>query len=636
MAEQTDEKQTIKEFIDNLLDDLGAGRITPEAAVVAAGQYEGLRRVLSQNVESLALSSGRDGQLSVGSVTQALRAASAGIDAAPPQFKAEKPDASLSPKEVLERAGALRSSEKIVAGAITRQQKNVAGLRKTFIERLVANWTLRSRLEMDGGTVDKNTIAKRLEGLSDEDLSGPDAARAIEAALAVAPAAPRAVRDAVNAADDVKQDLVREVRALSGTHEIPKALYPRAGAPGLERFATIVTSIIASSDLPAGTAIDRADALSRVAEASMDPRGDRDSDGTTPTKFFTTMAGGPAQKFIAGAADALFSQLSPLARQDVIRTTFSRALEQALAKTDNLTTKLGKDFVESELFRLVMDGTKKEFARAPSGRTGPGQAKGALDDIFSAILVGPATAPLLGSPREAIAAYFELLAINARLPKGAPAVLPGKVEAAALLLAAASTGGAAPAGGAVASVLTAGAASFAKQLPSWERFYLMMVALVSPETALGQTSSSGISLPAFGSPSGGGLGGAIGGALSWAGLGLAGVAGRAGGGLLVFCLAVPSLLLLGARKKQALGRHALMIAVFIGAAITLLFILPTFLNSGFIDNTKKWSALIGCWTNLSGRGIGNEGRDEITYNGPQPQPASAVTGVRLDKRCLLQ
>ena len=110
------------------------------------------------------------------------------------------------------------------------------------------------------------------------------------------------------------------------------------------------------------------------------------------------MAGGPAQKFIAGAADALFSQLSPLARQDVIRTTFSRALEQALAKTDNLTTKLGKDFVESELFRLVMDGTKKSLHAPRQGEPDRAKPKGALDDIFSAILVGPATAPLLGSP----------------------------------------------------------------------------------------------------------------------------------------------------------------------------------------------------------------------------------------------
>ena len=72
MAEQTDEKQTIKEFIDNLLDDLGAGRITPEAAVVGYGQYEGLRRVLLQERESLALSSGPDGQLSVGPLPRLL------------------------------------------------------------------------------------------------------------------------------------------------------------------------------------------------------------------------------------------------------------------------------------------------------------------------------------------------------------------------------------------------------------------------------------------------------------------------------------------------------------------------------------------------------------------------------------
>ncbi|MDP1722386.1 MAG: M23 family metallopeptidase [Candidatus Gottesmanbacteria bacterium] len=625
MAQQLEEQQTIKEFINNLLDDLSAGRITPEAALVAAGQYEGLRRALTQNAGKLTLSPGDDGGLSVDAVTQALHGAAAEIAGAPPQFHAEKPDAALSPKEVLSRASSLRASEKIVAGAMARQQKNVAALRKTFIERLVANWIARSREEISAGSLSEVVVRQKLEGISAQELSGPDASRVIETILNAGPSAPRVIRDAIGEEGNIKQELSRGTRALSAVHEIPKAIYSRMGNPNIERFAAIVTDIITRSDLPTGSAIDHADVLARVAEAAVDPRADRGNIGGGSGKFFTTVAEGPAQKFIAGAADALFSQLSPLARQDVIRATFSRALEQALTKTDDLTTRLGKEFVDSELFRLVMEGTKKEFTRAPRGGSGITQAKGALDDIIGAILVGPVTAPLLTNPREAILAYFELLAIHARTPGGQPALALGRAENVALLLLSLAGGpGAGAAGGAN---VAAAAASFSKQIPSWQTFYTMVISLVSPEAAATQLVGQSGAIPHIG-VSGGGLGGAIGGALSWAGLGLAGVAGRAGGGLVG--------LLFGGVPFSPFGRRTqktsfwddtpLMIAVFIGVAIVLLFVLPTFINFGFIKSNNITAVLMSAGQNLSGRGVGIEGKNEIIYNGPPPSPASAVSG----------
>lgn len=637
---QSDEKQTIKEFVNNLLDDLAAGRITPEAAIVAAGQYEGLRKTLAQNAEVLAASVDANGGPSVETVSRALDEASASIEASPPQFQVEKPDAPLLPKDVLARAAALRSSEKIVTGAISRQQKNVALLRKTFIERLVDNWIARSRSEIEAGAIDESAIIQKLEILTDEELSGPNAARTIEAAFTGVPAAKitteHAVRDAISESGNTKSELARQVRVLSGVRGVLKALYPRAGSPGLERFAAIATSIVASSGLPADAAIDRADTLSRVAEAIVDPRGRREDGEVIPAKFFTVITQGPAQKLIAGAADALFSQLSPLTRQDVIRATFSRALEQTLAKTDDLTTGLGKDFVESELFRLVIDGTKKEFARAPSSGSGAKQARGALDDILSAVLLGPVTAPLLTNPKEAILAYFELLSINARLPKGTPAILPGKLEAAALLLAAAGTGGAAPAGGAVASVLTAGASSLAKQLPSWERFYLMMLSLVSPGMTSAQPPSLGTGLPSFGAPTGSGLGGAIGGALSWAGLGLAGGVVKAGGGLigLLFGGALPSPFGRRTEKTSFWDDTPLMIAIFVGASIVLLFIFPTFFNFLQTKKTAENAALLVASAQISAGGPYDETFPE--YGGPFPDGPTSITSCAVDYKHLTQ
>lgn len=634
---QSDEQQTIKEFIDNLLDDLGAGRVTPEAAIVAAGQYEGLRRALAQHAHDGSLFSDGDGEIDADALMRALRKAAQDIQKTPPQFQSEKPDTPLSPKDVLDRARSLAASEKIISEVGKDQKKRAATLRKTFIERLVTNWIERTK---GGGKAgedpgDAERVRASLEAIPSEDLVRPEVDQLVAAAMGSQKTSPRIAHDIVKESADIKQELGRQTHTLAAIDEIRSELLTRAGNPNIERFAVIASSLVTQSGLGAREAAERADRLSRVAETTTTSRDDKHA-SLVSGRFFAVAAEGPVQKVVAAAADALLSQLSPLAQQEVIRAAFSRALEGAIARTDAITTRLGKDMVESELFRLAVESARKEFAGGSGsslgGPRGVGQARGALDDILGAILKGPAVEPLLENPREAILAYFELLAINARAPKNAPALLPGRDEAAALLLAAASTGGVAPAGAAVASALTTGAASFAKQLPSWERFYLMMVSLVSPGTTSAQPASLGTSLPSFGAPAGGGLGGAAIGALSWVGLGLGGAAVKAGGGLigLLFGGGIPSPFGRRTEKTNFWDDTPLMIAVFIGAAIILLFILPTFLNGGLMNDITKRATLMMAGQNLSGRGIGNEGKDEITYNGPLPQPASAVSGCPVD------
>lgn len=613
MAQQIEEKQTIKEFIDNLLDDLSSGRITPEAALVAAGQYAGLRKTLLRELNGAASAPSPGGELSVDTVTRALHNAGATIEAYPPQFQAERPDAPLSPKDVLERARSLRTSETIITEASVGQHTKVEALRKTFITRLVKGWIAKTR---EAGTEDPDEAAltQKLEGAVTSDPSGPEATNAIEAALGATRTQKNAAREAIRDADPARQELATATLGIKNLRAVAGAMLERAGSPNVKQFTAIAAHIVTSSGLPAREAVKRADALSRTVEAASSPV-PNEASLLASGRFFSNLTEGPAQKLVAAAADALFAQLSPLAQQEVIRSAFSRALEQALAKTDTLTLRLGKNFVDSELFRVVIEGTKKEFAQEPGGGgTGTRQARSAIEDILGSVLRGPAAAPLLAGPRETILNYFELMAINAGLADDKKLPLFEKTDGLALLLAS-------PAGGGRATPnasLAAAAASLSGQLPSWQNYYMMAVSLASPDAATTlSTPPKSVGLPSVGAPNGS-LGGAVGGALSWAGLGLARAAGRASGGLLDLAFGgVPSSPFGRRTEKTSFWDDTpLMISVFIGIAIVLLFVLPTFLNFGSIKSNTITSSLLNAAIEAERRGRDKVGGFDKQY--PQP------------------
>ncbi|MEK7543635.1 MAG: hypothetical protein AAB557_02110 [Patescibacteria group bacterium] len=612
MAQQTEEKQTIKEFIDNLLDDLSSGRITPEAALVAAGQYAGLRKTLLQELDGTLSTQDPEGGLSVDVVTRALRSAEAAIETYPPQFQAERPDTPLSPKDVLERARSLRAAETIVTGAWADQHTKVEELRKTFITRLVKNWIAKTR-EVGAEEIDEVALTRKLEGVITSDPLGPGATNAMESALSTAPTQKNAAREMVRDAQPARQELAAAVASIESVRAVSRAVFGRAGSPNVDHFATIATHIVTSSGLPAQEAVRRADALSRAAEAASSSIPNETS-LLASGRFFSNLAEGPAQKLVAAAADALFAQLSPLAQQNVIRSAFSRALEGALSKTDDLTLRFGKNFVDSELFRVVIEGAKKEFAQEPGGGgTGTRQARSVIEDILGSVLRGPAAAPLLAGPRETILNYFELMAINAGLADDKKLPLFGKTDGLALLLSSpAGNGKAAP-----SASLVAAAASLSGQLPSWQQYYMMATSLVSPAAASPSSFPSGPGVPQVGF-SGGGLGGAISGALAGAGLGLAGLGGRMGGNFLntIFGGAPSSPFGRRSEKTSFWDDTPLMISVFIGVAIVLLFVLPTFFNVGSIKSNTITSSLLNAAAEAERRGRDRVGGFDKQY--PQP------------------
>lgn len=660
MAEATPSGQVLKEFVDNLLDDLVGGRLTPDEAIIASQQYPYLRALIGEHKDEIALALQDEGGLRV-VLERTLRAAAAAINKELPQFQAEKPDGQPSPNDIVARARSFRDARSEVLAATRRQGARVVELRKTFVHQLVQNWVEQTRTLIDKEKQQEASTAITMElerGLVGGDLSSTDLTARVHHALTGAGVGEAAATIIQREAAPIQQELAIATQKFAGVAAIPKELVVRLNAPQPARFATIAIQTVFSTTLSPSAALTRAASLARAAEALTSPP-KKGGDVTAAGVFFRAFASGPTQKAFAAAADALLNQLSPLARQEVIKATFSRAIEGALTKTEVLTTALGRDFVESELFRLVVEGARKEFSQGAGGGAGVKQARGALEDIVGSLLRGPVMEPLVGSPREMILSYFALLATEAGLPRDKRVLFPDHspaVTALSLLL------GGQPADARVTIIKDAGftslsafqaaASQISQKLPSWQTFYVILLASGAPTvytsfiapTAASMGGVSGGATPSsiFESAVGGPVG-AVGGGLSAAfglvGRGLSGLAFGLGGGLvgMMFGGGLGSLFnkLRGPRQPEGFfDDMPKVIALVVVVVIVLLFVFPSFLNSPLTSRAAKYAALL---VNSQPQRTGGPYTETLpSYDGPFPEGQTGVAACAVNHKHLSQ
>ncbi|MBI3559730.1 hypothetical protein HY087_01210, partial [Candidatus Gottesmanbacteria bacterium] len=109
MASAPHPPQVLHEFVQNLLDDLINGRITPDAVIIASQQYPYLRALIGDHNDEIA-GALQDEERLRGILEGTLRAAAALVSKELPQFQVEKPDAALSPGDVVARARAFHAA----------------------------------------------------------------------------------------------------------------------------------------------------------------------------------------------------------------------------------------------------------------------------------------------------------------------------------------------------------------------------------------------------------------------------------------------------------------------------------------------------------------------------------------------
>lgn len=585
MANPSPSPQNLKEFAQNLLDDLRGGRMSPDEAVIASLQYPYLREFIHARRDEIAGALHDEEKLKA-VLDGALTTAAATINRELPQFQVEKPDAQLSPSDIVARAHSFRAARWEVFAATRRQQASVGQLRKAFINRLVEQWIDQTRSLMENekqktaAGVLKTELEERLEDVSSFEEISTRVQHSLKNTLVAAGDA-ATIRREVGPA---QRELVTATQKLAGLTAIPKELVLRASTPRPDWFTALAIQTISSTALPPAAAFARAASLTRTAEVISAPLV-KEKDVTATGVFFRALGVAPTQKAFAAIADALFNQLSPFARQEVIKATFSHALEGVLAKTDTLTKALGQEFVESEFFRLAIDNARKEFARDAGAGAGVRQARGALDDVIGSLLRGPLVAPLVGNPKEMILSYLELLAVEARFPRDKKMFFPDHVPAVSV-----------DAGPSSSAVLRAAASQLMQMLPSWQVFYVMLLASSPSITSVYQGGRSS-SFGSIGSAPMSSIGGGINAALGWAGRGLSGVAFGLGGGLVggVFGGGLGSFFnnLRGPRQPDRFFDDTpKLIAISVVVVIVLLFIFPSFINSTLTSRAAKYAALL--------------------------------------------
>lgn len=607
MTEKPIAPQQLLEFIDNLLDDVKTGKITPEGALVASQQYEYLHNTLIEHSE-LITGAFSDKKKFTSAITEALGEALARVRRELPQFQNEMPNQPFSQETIVTRAKAFHVAREDSVSAISLQQARVASLKNNFIDRLVNNWITQTRTTIDKEKQQSivSEIREKLEKSPLGAMSQTETKAFIQKTLTNT----RLDSESVAA----QKEFVGEAKKLTGLRAIPTALISKSNLSHPDWFTSIA--------IQTGS-VSRAHTLTRQAEAITSSSFQEKVPDVNV--FFRAFASTATQKVFAVAADALLGQLSPFARQEVIKAAFSRALEGVLVKTDVLTGRLGREFVESELFGFVIDSARKEFAQSTGGG-GIKQARGALDDIISSVLRGPIPPQLVGTPKEVILSYFELLKIEAGLPTNRKILFPEHTPTVNALF-----GAPAPRPTSHGSTV-----ALAARLPSWQALYVALLLGFTPSLL---SSSGGQHQTSIGVVRGAGPLGAVGGGVASFGRILTGAAVGASGGLLTSLFGGGLGLLFG-RNRVPEGPTPLLqdtpklLAIFVVVTIVVLFVFPSFLNASFINNVAKSGALFVASQEIQAGGP----YDEVfpQYGGPFPSGPTAITSCAVDYKHLTQ
>lgn len=623
MTEKAIAPQQIREFVDNLLDDVRAGRISPDGALVASQQYEYLRAMLVENNDTI-VGTFSDENKFKSAIIEMLEGALVRVQKELPQFQNETPSQPLSPETIVARAKTFRVARGDSSSAMSHQQDRVATLKNNFINRLVNNWIEQTKTTTDKER--KQSLAREVhEKLEKEPLGTmrpPEINRLVQKTLTNT----RLDKESLVA----QKGLARETKKLASLREIPQVLVSRADISRPDWFTSIAIQ----------TGVSRANTLARHAEA-LAPSTLQNKNAPGGAIFFRAFASTPMQKGFAVVADVLLQQLSPLGRQEVIKETFSHTIDGLLAKTDLLTERLGQDFVKSELFRLVANNARQSFTRETGSSSGVSQVRGVFEDIVGSVLRGPILPRFVGTPQEMILSYFELLAVEARLPTDRKILFPKHSLAVNSLFAALAPqpeflGSHSNKPVTETQKIVGSVATLTAQLPSWEMLYIALLsgAPISQSPSSVFQSKTPMGAPSLSTPFGaiGGIFSSIGGVLSGATLGFAGgfLGMLFGGGLgaLFGKNRGPD------RPTPLLEDTPKLLAVIIIVLLVVLFVFPSFLNATFISNAAKNGALLvasaheytgGPYTNAF-----------PPYNGPFPGEAPPIANCPVSSGLITQ
>lgn len=348
--------QSLEIFIQNYIDDLASGSLTPEEAYVAMRQYAPLRHVLDQKKEELTqkIARGEDIKELLVNILK-LEIPSAGKEPNPL-------DEAKSPAEIAARAQTFTKAQQQIPQAA---QKRFKLEQKNYARRVAGAWVaeLRNRRLYNVTPEEEQIVTRSVENLPPT-TSAAETKNLVTAQLQnLAQTNPNLSRG--------KEVLVQIAQAteLADPTQIQQQMTKVViDNPELTK-PDVLIGLIAQ-----GVDASRATSLARVAEAlSLDIN--PSIDVTRPSVFFQAVATTGFQKLVAPAADAFLTVLPQKTREQIVESVLTKSWERV---TQNLDQKFGTAVVSSPVFQEALTHGNRAFARP----TAPGGAAAGLSKFF--------------------------------------------------------------------------------------------------------------------------------------------------------------------------------------------------------------------------------------------------------------
>lgn len=410
-----DSVQPLAEFLQNLVEDLQAGAISPQEALAASTQYTYLREALVNNYSQLAQAA-TTGDDELKSTLQNVFTQLINRLNNLPSFQNQSPDDPLSEEEV-RSTGALR--EAAIQNVKADGEKKLTPLkekRRAFIHELVGKFSSTMPTGAPSEEAIGKSVDRALSAAAQEATSTQTKERFSELLVAAA-----TVTGTTPITKTASEKLIKEIASSIDTNTEYVTEVKKVVQSEKEIFTTLFThpettrpDVLVDILLHAPPTEKKEDVIVRALKLA-DVAGSLDAHkGPLPPSknFFHAGNARGAAKGAQQAADGILSLLGEPLREIILKEKINGTLRNMFTNTQSMIDRLGENFVRSSVFAQILQGMTKSLNDKPSAS----QARGIFDDVFSSVFKGPLNNFTTGGTKEQLLNFFELARANANAP----------------------------------------------------------------------------------------------------------------------------------------------------------------------------------------------------------------------------
>ncbi len=410
-----DSVQPLAEFLQNLVEDLQTGAISPQEALAASTQYTYLREALVNNYSQLAQATTTGDETLKITLQNVLTQLINRLNNLP-SFQNQSPDDPLTEEEI-RSSGALRQAavENVKADGDAKLAP-LRDKRRAFIHELVGKFSSTMPTGAPSEEVIGQAVDHALSVAAQEATSTQTKERFSELLIAAATVtsvspitknASEKLAQVVDSTFDTNTEYITEVKKVVQSQ---KEIYTTL----LSHPETTRPDVLVDILLHAPPTEKKVDVVVRALKLA-DVAGSLDAHkGPLPPSknFFHAGNARGVAKGAQQAADGILSLLGEPLREIILKEKINGTLRNMFTNTQSMIDRLGENFVRSSVFAQILQNLTKSLNDKPT----TSQARGIFDDVFSSVFKGPLNNFTAGGTKDQLLNFFELARANANAP----------------------------------------------------------------------------------------------------------------------------------------------------------------------------------------------------------------------------